>query len=52
MEAIRWYVKNSGDDSKLRELAELYDLDPDKFITNQLQFAEDITVIDPQPKPE
>jgi len=52
IEAIRWYVKNNGDDYKLRDLAKIYGLDPEEFITNQVELAEKFKLIDPQPKPE
>ena len=57
LEAIRWYVSGGGGvaippDSKLRELAEIYGLDPEEFITNQVELAEKFKLIDPQPKPE
>jgi hypothetical protein len=52
MEAIRWYAANIGDDYKLRGLANIYGLDPEEFITNQVELAEKFKLIDPQPKPE
>ena len=49
--AITKYV-DDGDATVLKEIAGYFDLDPDKFIPNQVELAEKFKNIDPQPKPE